>query len=201
MALNRKLQQYTRDYGKTGVVSIEVEPQETHTVGGGGGSGSGGKIIDYEDLFDSRRHNETVWDKEFERRRLTLEKDQEVVFPKLPIKYYIGKGDKNYYQLASAETVREASTASFTVSCADVLELAKGGFNFKVNERYNSSRMNEYAYPNGMVAEKKPEDTSHLTSKMDGFQQKIDDNYDDIKDYNIEISRLQAYRTACILRL
>ena len=192
MAFTRKLQNYERDYGQGGVVSVEVEPQETHTIGGGGGSGSGGKIIDYEDLFDSRRHNEMVWDKEFERRRLTLEKDQEVVFPKLPIKYYIGKGDKNYYQLASAETVREASTASFTVSCADVLELAKGGFNFKVNERYNSSRMNEYAYPSGMVAEKKPEDTSHLTSKMDGFQQKIDDNYDDIKDYNIEISRLQA---------
>ena len=157
-----------------------------------GGSGSGSKVTDYEDLFDSRRHNETVWDKEFERRRLTLEKDQEVTFPNVPVRYYIGKGDKNYYKLASAETVREASTVSFNVSCADVLELAKGGFNFKVNERYNSSRMNEYAYPSGMVAEKKPEDTSPIISKMDGFQQKIDENYDVILEYNEEISRLQA---------
>lgn len=151
------------------------------------------QIIDYEALFDSRVNHERVFEMEFERRRKTLEDTIEYVNPLQPrVRYYIGKGEKYYYEVESAETVRNTGTASFSVTCHDEVELSKGGFNFKVNERYNSSKMNQYAYPPDMVPDKQEEDTTPLENKMEGFQSDIDANNETIAGYEDEIAALQA---------
>ncbi len=148
----------------------------------------------YEDMFDSRVNNEVVFTKEFERRIESLNKNQEDEDPVNRRTYKIGKGEKHYYQLASEETVRNAGTASFTVSCNDEVELASGGFNFKVNEHYHADQMNKYAYPPGMIQPKKEEDTSGLTAKMDKFQSDIESNEQTIENYLSQIDDLQAIR-------
>ena len=150
------------------------------------------KIIDYEDLFDSRTSHEAVFEKEFEQRRRTLEKDQEVSDPLMLVRYYIGKDEKHYYELESSATVRNAGTASFTVTCHDQVELAKGGFNFKVNERYNESKMNEYAYPKGLIPEKKPEDTSIWEEKIEEYEKQIRENEELISEYQYQAKELLA---------
>ena len=72
------------------------------------------------------------------------------------------------------------------------MELAKGGFNFKVNERYDPSKKNEYAYPKGMIPQKKPEDTSLWEQKIEELEGKIKKNEDDIADYQQQITDIQA---------
>ncbi len=150
------------------------------------------KIIDYEDLFDSRTNHEAIFEKEFEQRRKTLEKDQEVSDPLMLVRYYIGKDEKHYYELESTVTVRNAGSASFTVTCRDQVELAKGGFNFKVNERYNESKMNEYAYPKGLIPEKQPEDTSLWEEKIEDYERRIRENEDSIFKYQSLAKELLA---------
>ena len=150
-----------------------------------------GKIVDYEALFDSRVNNETVFEREFNQRIETLMRDQEVPEDQ-KIQYYIEKGDKHYYELESSATVRNLGTASFTVNCHDEVELAKGGFNFKVNERYDRNKLNEYAYPKGMIAEKKPEDTSLWEQKIEEYQRQIKENENLIYEYQRQAKELQA---------
>jgi hypothetical protein len=154
--------------------------------------GQGREEIVYDQLFDSRINHETVFEKEFNQRIETLMKDQEVDYPWLKVEYKIGKGEKYYYEFESAETVRNTASASFTVNCYDEVELAKGSFNFKVNERYDPSKKNEYAYPKGMVAEKKPEDTSLWEQKIEEYQNQIAYNEDKISEYQSEAKELQA---------
>lgn len=144
----------------------------------------------YEDMFDSRVNHEVVFEKEFNQRIETLMKDQEVDYPWQKIEYKIGKGEKHYYELESSETVHNIATASFTVSCHDEVELAKGGFNFKVNEYYDRSKMNEYAYPKGMIAEKKPEDTSLWEQKIEEYQRQIKENENLIYEYQRQANEL-----------
>ena len=189
---------YIKIVGSTGItnkkwMTIKVEPngerqtyivETTTTI-------NNGKVVDYEALFDSRVNNETVFEKEFNQRIETLMRDQEVP-EEQKIQYYIEKGDKHYYQLESSASVRQVGTASFTVTCHDEVELAKGGFDFKVNERYDSGKMNEYAYPKGMIPEKQPEDTSLWEEKIDDLGKKIKKNNDEIDDYQYQIDELQA---------
>jgi hypothetical protein len=170
-------------------VEVIVEPKVTHYLS----SNNEIMVIDYEDLFDSRVNHEVVFEKEFEQRRKTLEDTIEYENPLMPrIHYYIGKGEKNYYEVESAETVRNAGNASITVTCHDEVELAKGGFNFKVNERYDRGRMNDYAYPKGSIPNKEPEDVSIWEQKIDELEGKILKNEEDIADYQAQIDALQA---------
>ena len=110
----------------------------------------------------------------------------------MKVEYKIGKGEKYYYEFESAETVRNTASASFTVNCHDELELAKGGFNFKVNERYHKSKINEYAYPKDMIPEKQPEDTSLWEQKIEEYQRQIKENEDMIAEYQQQIDDIQA---------
>jgi hypothetical protein len=169
-------------------IEMVTEPRITKYVGYGQGS----EVIVYDQLFDSRINHEVVFEKEFNQRIETLMKDQEVDYPWMKIEYKIGKGEKYYYEFESAETVRNTASASFTVNCHDEVELAKGGFNFKVNERYDPSRKNEYAYPKGMIAEKKPEDTSIWEQKIEEYQRQIKKNEDNIYEYQRQAKELQA---------
>ena len=152
----------------------------------------GREDIVYDQLFDSRINHEVVFEKEFNQRIETLMRDQEVDMPWMKVEYKIGKGEEYYYEYESAETVRNTGSASFTVNCHDEVELAKGGFNFKVNERYNSSKMNEYAYPSGMIPEKKPEDTSLWEQKIEEYDKQIRQNEKDIDYYNSQADELDA---------
>lgn len=189
---------YIKTVATTGVVdkkwmTIEVIPKgerQTYIVETITNSNNG-KVVDYEVLFDSRTNSEVVFEKEFNQRIETLMRDQEVPEDQ-KIQYYIEKGDKNYYEIESSASVRNASNASFTVTCHDEVELSKGGFNFKVNERYNSSKMNEYAYPKGMIPAKEPEDVSLWEEKIADLEGKIDKNNEDIADYQQQIEELQA---------
>lgn len=169
-------------------IEMVTEPRITKYVGYGQGS----EVIVYDQLFDSRINHEVVFEKEFNQRIETLMKDQEVDFPWMKIEYKIGKGEKYYYEFESAETVRNTASASFTVNCHDEVELAKGGFNFKVNERYNSSKMNEYAYPKGMIPDKQPEDVALWEEKIADLEEKIQKNKDLIDEYQQKISEIQA---------
>ena len=169
-------------------IEMVTEPRITKYVGYGQGS----EVIVYDQLFDSRINHEVVFEKEFNQRIETLMKDQEVDFPWMKIEYKIGKGEKYYYEFESAETVRNTASASFTVNCHDEVELAKGGFNFKVNERYNSSKMNEYAYPKGMIPDKQPEDVTLWEEKIADLEEKIQKNKDLIDEYQQKISEIQA---------
>ena len=191
--INNKAIQYTADYRSTGTITIETDDKVYHDNPAYSAlAGSGNMIIDYEALFDSRINHEIIFEKEFNQRIETLMRDQEVEYPWMKIEYKIGKGEKVYYELESAETVRNAGSASFTVTCHDEVELAKGGFNFKVNERYNSSKMNEYAYPKGLIPDKVPEDLSLWEQKMEELEGNIKKNNDDIADYQQQISDIQA---------
>jgi hypothetical protein len=152
-------------------IEMVTEPRITKYVGYGQGS----EVIVYDQLFDSRINHEVVFEKEFNKRIETLMRDQETF---VKVEYKIGKGEKYYYEFESAETVRNTASASFTVSCHDELELAKGGFNFKVNERYHKSKINEYAYPKDMIPEKQPEDTSLWEQKIEEYQRQIKENED-----------------------
>ena len=169
-------------------IEMVTEPRITKYVGYGQGS----EVIVYDQLFDSRINHEVVFEKEFNQRIETLMKDQEVDFPWMKIEYKIGKGEKYYYEFESAETVRNTASASFTVNCHDEVELAKGGFNFKVNERYNSSKMNEYAYPKNMIPEKQPEDVTLWEEKIADLEKQIQDNKDLIAEYQQKITEIQA---------
>ena len=169
-------------------IEMVTEPRITKYVGYGQGS----EVIVYDQLFDSRINHEVVFEKEFNKRIETLMKDQEVDFPWMKIEYKIGKGEKYYYEFESAETVRNTASASFTVNCHDEVELAKGGFNFKVNERYNSSKMNEYAYPKGMIPDKQPEDVTLWEEKIADLEEKIQKNKDLIDEYQQKITEIQA---------
>ena len=169
-------------------IEMVTEPRITKYVGYGQGS----EVIVYDQLFDSRINHEVVFEKEFNQRIETLMKDQEVDFPWMKIEYKIGKGEKYYYEFESAETVRNTASASFTVNCHDEVELAKGGFNFKVNERYNSSKMNEYAYPRGMIPDKQPEDVTLWEEKIADLEEKIQKNKDLIDEYQQKITEIQA---------
>ena len=169
-------------------IEMVTEPRITKYVGYGQGS----EVIVYDQLFDSRINHEVVFEKEFNKRIETLMKDQEVDFPWMKIEYKIGKGEKYYYEFESAETVRNTASASFTVNCHDEVELAKGGFNFKVNERYNSSKMNEYAYPRGMIPDKQPEDVTLWEEKIADLEEKIQKNKDLIDEYQQKITEIQA---------
>ena len=169
-------------------IEMVTEPRITKYVGYGQGS----EVIVYDQLFDSRINHEVVFEKEFNQRIETLMKDQEVDFPWMKIEYKIGKGEKYYYEFESAETVRNTASASFTVNCHDEVELAKGGFNFKVNERYNSSKMNEYAYPRGLVPDKQPEDVTLWEEKIADLEEKIQKNKDLIDEYQQKITEIQA---------
>ncbi len=169
-------------------IEMVTEPRITKYVGYGQGS----EVIVYDQLFDSRINHEVVFEKEFNQRIETLMKDQEVDFPWMKIEYKIGKGEKYYYEFESAETVRNTASASFTVNCHDEVELAKGGFNFKVNERYNSSKMNEYAYPKGMIPDKQPEDVALWEEKIADLEEKIQKNKDLIDEYQQKITEIQA---------
>lgn len=169
-------------------IEMVTEPRITKYVGYGQGS----EVIVYDQLFDSRINHEVVFEKEFNQRIETLMKDQEVDFPWMKIEYKIGKGEKYYYEFESAETVRNTASASFTVNCHDEVELAKGGFNFKVNERYNSSKMNEYAYPRGMIPDKQPEDVALWEEKIADLEEKIQKNKDLIDEYQQKITEIQA---------
>lgn len=155
-------------------------------------NGNKHEVIDYEALFDSRINHEAVFEKEFNQRIKTLMRDQEVSSPLLRIEYKIGKGEKFYYEYESAETVRNIGSASFSVNCHDEVELSKGGFNFKVNERYNSSKMNEYAYPPDMVSNKEPEDLTLWEEKMEDLEGRIKTNEDLIEEYSQQIDDLAA---------
>lgn len=189
---------YIKIVGATGItdkrwMTIEVTPNgerqtyivETTTTT------NNGKVVDYEALFDSRVNNETVFEKEFNQRIETLMRDQEVPEDQ-KIQYYIEKGDKHFYELESSASVRNLATASFTVTCHDEVELSSGGFDFKVNDRYDSGKMREYAYPSGMIPEKKPEDTSLWEEKIDDLEKKIKKNNDEISDYQQQIDYYQA---------
>ena len=169
-------------------IEMVTEPRITKYVGYGQGS----EVIVYDQLFDSRINHEVVFEKEFNQRIETLMKDQEVDYPWMKIEYKIGKGEKYYYEFESAETVRNTASASFTVNCHDEVELAKGGFNFKVNERYNSSKMNEYAYPKNMIPEKQPEDVTLWEEKIADLEKQIQDNKDLIAEYQQKIDEIQA---------
>lgn len=169
-------------------IEMVTEPRITKYVGYGQGS----EVIVYDQLFDSRINHEVVFEKEFNQRIETLMKDQEVDFPWMKIEYKIGKGEKYYYEFESAETVRNTASASFTVNCHDEVELAKGGFNFKVNERYNSSKMNEYAYPKDMIPDKQPEDVTLWEEKIADLEEKIQKNKDLIDEYQQKITEIQA---------
>jgi hypothetical protein len=169
-------------------IEMVTEPRITKYVGYGQGS----EVIVYDQLFDSRINHEVVFEKEFNQRIETLMKDQEVDYPWMKIEYKIGKGEKYYYEFESAETVRNTASASFTVNCHDEVELAKGGFNFKVNERYNSSKMNEYAYPKNMIPEKQPEDVTLWEEKIADLEKQIQDNKDLIAEYQQKITEIQA---------
>ena len=169
-------------------IEMVTEPRITKYVGYGQGS----EVIVYDQLFDSRINHEVVFEKEFNQRIETLMKDQEVDYPWMKIEYKIGKGQKYYYEFESAETVRNTASASFTVNCHDEVELAKGGFNFKVNERYNSSKMNEYAYPKNMIPEKQPEDVTLWEEKIADLEKQIQDNKDLIAEYQQKITEIQA---------
>lgn len=169
-------------------IEMVTEPRITKYVGYGQGS----EVIVYDQLFDSRINHEVVFEKEFNQRIETLMKDQEVDFPWMKIEYKIGKGEKYYYEFESAETVRNTASASFTVNCHDEVELAKGGFNFKVNERYNSSKMNEYAYPRDMIPDKQPEDVTLWEEKIADLEEKIQKNKDLIDEYQQKITEIQA---------
>lgn len=187
----QKFAEYSNSYASSGTVAIRIDDKVNHTPSTTNTIGN--RIIDYEALFDSRTNHEVVFEKEFEQRRKTLQDTIEYPNAFVPrVQYCIGKGEKHYYQLESSETVRNAGTASFTVSCHDQVELAKGGFNFKVNERYDPSKKNEYAYPKGMIPEKKPEDTSLWEQKIEELEGKIKKNEDDIADYQQQITDIQA---------
>ena len=149
----------------------------------------GREDIVYDQIFDSRVNHEMVFEKEFNQRIETLMRDQETF---VKVEYKIGKGEKYYYEFESAETVRNTASASFTVNCHDELELAKGGFNFKVNERYHKSKINEYAYPKDMIPEKQPEDTSLWEQKIEEYQRQIKENEDLIAEYQQKIDEIQA---------
>lgn len=151
------------------------------------------KAVDYEALFDSRTNSEVIFEKEFNQRIETLMKDQDVPEDQ-KIQYYIEKGDKNYYEIESTASVRNTNTASFTLTCHDEVELSKGGFNFKVNERYNSSKLILYAYPKGANPDKpkEPEDVTPLVQKIKELESKVNKNKAAITDYKKQIAKLEA---------
>ena len=183
--MKEMLAAYKKMYPKD-KVELVTEPRVTHHTGYSEGS----EVIVYDQLFDSRINHEMVFEKEFNQRIETLMKDQEVDYPWQKVEYKIGKGEKYYYEFESAETVRNTNSASFTVNCYDEVELAKGGFNFKVNEYYERSKMNEYAYPKGMIAEKKPEDTSALEDSISEYQRQIKENEEIIYEYQRQANEL-----------
>ena len=187
--LVKKQKELQKMYPKT-KLRIETDPPVAITNGGGDEQY---EVIDYEALFDSRTNHEVVFEKEFEQRRKTLEDTIEYLDPLAPrIHYYIGKKEKHYYQLESAQTVQNTGSASFTVTCQEELEMVKGGFNFKVNERYNPSKINDYAYPTGSFTDKEPEDVSAWEEKIEDLQAQIDKNNKQIDSYQAKINQLQV---------
>lgn len=192
----RKIYMVFGKYVNERSITIQVNPsgdRKTYNVTSTTIIPNGSKIIDYEALFDSRVNSEVIFEKEFEQRRKTLQDTIEYLNPLTPrVEYYIEKGEKHYYEIEDATSVRDVSTASFTVTCHDEVELAKGGFNFKVNERYNSGKMNEYAYPKSPIPQKTPEDTSIWKDKMEELQGKIDKNNDQIAEYDSQEDELWA---------
>ena len=193
IAFSQKKPQYSQNYGSTGVVSVQVDNKVYYNKAGISGTDINGRIIDYDALFDSKKNHEAAFEKEFEQRRKTLERDQEVDNPLLKVKYYIGKGDKSYYTVESAETVKNVGSASFTVSCHDEVELVNSSFNFKVNERYDSGKMKEYAYPKSDGnTNSEPEDITLWEQKIEQIEEKIRENEILISDYQEQINRIVA---------
>lgn len=146
--------------------------------------------VDFEATFDSYTMDENMFSKEMEERRQAYERqaresgDEKTVFS-------IGKGDKNYYAVADAETVKGAAKATFTANCSEGLELQKGGFNFKVNERYDDSKRNDYAFPNTGVGPKTYPDTSEYEAKLDSLEDVLDDYSGKIQTLNTQIADLR----------
>ena len=53
--------------------------------------------------------------------------------------HHIEKGEKKYYQGASEARMKNCGSVSYTVECDDGAELARGNFQWKVNERHGGS--------------------------------------------------------------
>lgn len=132
-------------------------------------SGGGGKVIDYEEVFDSHVHSEVVFEKKFEAMRADFEKNSDP-----HVDYYIGKDEQFPYDLTNDKMVKNKASATFTVNCHDEIELSQGGFNFKVNERFQESKMKEYAYPPDMViTPKEPEDTKAWEDEIARLEEQV----------------------------
>lgn len=150
---------------------------------------SGTKEVVYEDVFDSRLTDEEAMQLEFDKRledfRSSYENDNGIRV------YNIGKDEKKYYTVADEETVHNAASASFTVSCDNERELSKGSFNFKVNERFHESKMNDYAYPNTGVGPKQDPETEELEAQMDDLKIQMDAVQEQIDDLTSQIAAVQ----------
>ena len=185
MAFSTKVNRYSQDYSNTGTVSVVVDGKVYHD--NPAYHGQGYKIIDYEEVFDSQKDHEAAFANKFEQRLQALQRGQPST------RFYLEKGNKEYYNLEDAETVKNTGTASFTVTCHDEIELVNSAFNFKVNESYDASRIRDYAYPPGSVAQNKRQDTRDLERKMNGFQNEINSISVTIDKYNHMIDSIRAY--------
>ena len=172
----------------------------------------GVQVIDYKETLDTHTSSETVFQKHFDEMiERYNEEDSELnsteptyyrptnrfgmVIRPPKTEYFIGKDDKHYYQLATSETVRNCSRATFSVTCEDRLVMAEGEFSFHVGGNYSKGRLMEYAYPTQFVKyEREYPDITPLTDMQDQAASKIADNLAAINDLKSRIAGLEAQR-------
>ena len=158
----------------------------------------GGREEIYEEVFDSRTMDENVFTSQLEERRKGYEKDDD--YAKTGRVFLIGKDAKKPYTVADEATVHGAAAATFLVTCHDEREISKGYFDFKVNEHFDESKMNDYAYPNTGVGEKEPQDLSEAEEKMEELEGKMEDCKAQINAMQEEIDKLKARIDTCTNR-
>lgn len=160
----------------------------------------GYRQVVYEEVFDSRLMDQNSFQAQFEIRRKDYERNDPIneTYPGwCPVRYYIGKDTKQEYTVENESTVRGASTATIHLKCDNTLELAKGSFSFKVNPRYESSKLHDYALPPGSVESPEKPDDSEYTEKIEEYQGKIDDIDAQIATLKGEIDNLVAQIDTC----
>lgn len=153
------------------------------------------KVV-YEDIFDSKLNDLETFEKGLEILREDYERNDPVNGENIfrPVRYKIGKDSKNTYTVEDENTVRGTSSASFTVRCDTVVELAKNSFNFKVNPSYDGSKLHDYAMPYGTnIGPNKP-DVSDWDAKIAELQSQAQVYNDQIDAIKSQISDLEAER-------
>ena len=151
------------------------------------------KVV-YEEVFDSKLMDLNSFSSQMELRRKDYEQNDELneyYSWWKPVRYYIGKDSKKEYTVENENTVRGASTASFHLKCDNTLELAKSSFSFKINPRYDSSKLHEYALPPGSIDPPRKPDVSEWEDKISEYDRKIAVIDDQIESDNSQIRILQ----------